>query len=424
MNQDRSTSQTVRGVRHLIWWAVGGLMLTASLFAGPHAWAQNVLCAGNSSIPITPLVIYIVQGVSATYDVSLCTTPTAPVTITPVLSPTGQIDVTPTLLTFTTSVTQTVSVSLTPGVDLTNVFTVTIQHNAASADPNYNWNTLHNPVVLVIYDGPLAVNDAAGTQVGVPVTISVLLNDLDRSGTGLQVVSVTQPPQGSAQINIDNTITYTPTTVFTGTETLTYTVRDGRGNQDDAQVFVAVTPSNSNLGTPETAPVDPTLGGTVIFTGTNGIVEVELPAGFITNTLGPRDIFYLIYTRIYTPTANTESPPPGLTFANFEFDLSAYLNDVKLENLVFTQPITFTITYSPALLNDVSPASLELWYWDGAAWSTDGIVIVSQDLFANTITFTVAHLTQFAFFGTVPTALDPNEEPGFFARIYLPLLLR
>ena len=89
-------------------------------------------------------------------------------------------------------------------------------------------------------DPPLAVDDSATTQQNTPVTLRVLDNDSDPNGDPLTVTDVTSPANGTATINPDNTITYTPNTGFVGTDSFTYTISDGRGGTDTARVTVTV----------------------------------------------------------------------------------------------------------------------------------------------------------------------------------------
>ncbi|MGH7192964.1 MAG: Ig-like domain-containing protein, partial [Candidatus Saccharimonadales bacterium] len=98
-------------------------------------------------------------------------------------------------------------------------------------------------VVLVSSSGnqpPVAANDSASTTANAPVTVSVLDNDIDPDGDKLSVASVTQPANGTAVINVDNTITYTPAAGFTGSDTFSYTASDGRGGTAPASVTVTV----------------------------------------------------------------------------------------------------------------------------------------------------------------------------------------
>ena len=87
---------------------------------------------------------------------------------------------------------------------------------------------------------PVAVNDAATTISGTPVTISVLANDSDPDGDPLALQSVTTPQTGVAQISGSQVI-YTPAAGFVGTDTFDYTINDGRGGTATATVTVTIT---------------------------------------------------------------------------------------------------------------------------------------------------------------------------------------
>lgn len=89
--------------------------------------------------------------------------------------------------------------------------------------------------------GVEAVDDAAETAVGEPVTIEVLDND-EPDAEALTIVRATAPVEGGeVTISRDSrTITYTPPTGFSGTDTFRYTVRDGEGNTSTATVTVQV----------------------------------------------------------------------------------------------------------------------------------------------------------------------------------------
>jgi hypothetical protein len=89
-------------------------------------------------------------------------------------------------------------------------------------------------------NNPVAVDDSASSRVGFPVRIDVLANDSDRDGDPLTVSAVSDPPNGSAVINADNTVTYDPDGCFTGTDTFTYTISDGQGGTDTGLVSVTL----------------------------------------------------------------------------------------------------------------------------------------------------------------------------------------
>jgi hypothetical protein len=70
--------------------------------------------------------------------------------------------------------------------------------------------------------------------------IGVLSNDSDPDGDAPTLTAVTRPGHGTAVINPDKTITYTPKTSFLGTDTFKYTISDGKGGTATASVTVTV----------------------------------------------------------------------------------------------------------------------------------------------------------------------------------------
>ena len=87
---------------------------------------------------------------------------------------------------------------------------------------------------------PLAGADAAVTDGETAVTILVLANDSDPDGHPLTVAGVTQPANGTAILNADQSIVYLPAADFTGEDGFAYTVRDGRGGSAQGTVTVTV----------------------------------------------------------------------------------------------------------------------------------------------------------------------------------------
>jgi len=79
---------------------------------------------------------------------------------------------------------------------------------------------------------PVANNDATQTTAGTPVTVAVLANDTDPdSATSLNgqlnnPTLLSQPSQGTAVVNPNGTVTYTPPASFTGVVTIPYQVCD------------------------------------------------------------------------------------------------------------------------------------------------------------------------------------------------------
>jgi hypothetical protein len=100
--------------------------------------------------------------------------------------------------------------------------------------------------VASVNDVPIGVNDTASTERGTAVTIAVLVNDTDADGDSLAVTAVGPASTGTVQVNVDNTVTYTPPKRFTGAATFPYTVADGNGGTSAAVVTVTVLAPNAS----------------------------------------------------------------------------------------------------------------------------------------------------------------------------------
>ncbi len=95
-----------------------------------------------------------------------------------------------------------------------------------------------------VNDAPQAVDDSASTQEDTPVTIAVLENDTDIDGDSLIVTDVSVPEHGSASIDQNTRIIYTPAANWSGNDSFTYTISDGNGGTSQATVRVSVSPVN------------------------------------------------------------------------------------------------------------------------------------------------------------------------------------
>ncbi len=87
---------------------------------------------------------------------------------------------------------------------------------------------------------PTAVDDSATTTEETPVVIMTIANDTDPDGDALTITNITQPANGTATQD-GQKITYTPNAGFTGVDTLTYTISDGRGGTATATETITVT---------------------------------------------------------------------------------------------------------------------------------------------------------------------------------------
>lgn len=85
-----------------------------------------------------------------------------------------------------------------------------------------------------------ARDDAARTTVNTAVTIVVTGNDFLSAGAGSAITALTGPDHGSAILNADGAITYTPSADFSGVDSFTYTVTNRFGDIDTAMVTIRV----------------------------------------------------------------------------------------------------------------------------------------------------------------------------------------
>ena len=114
-------------------------------------------------------------------------------------------------------------------------FTYTAQSISGSND-----SATVTVTVTPVDDAPVAVDDTAVTiDKMTPVTINVLANDTDIDGDTLSISSVGSVSKGSVSIKSGG-IQYTPNGIDSGTFSFSYTISDGHGKTDTANVQVIV----------------------------------------------------------------------------------------------------------------------------------------------------------------------------------------
>ncbi|WP_372877625.1 retention module-containing protein, partial [Pseudomonas sp.] len=97
--------------------------------------------------------------------------------------------------------------------------------------------------VAAINDAPVAVDDSLSATEDTPVTFTAAQltgNDSDPEGSPLTINSVTSGTGGTAVLNADGTVTFTPNENFNGTADFTYTVTDGELTSNVATATVTV----------------------------------------------------------------------------------------------------------------------------------------------------------------------------------------
>ena len=93
---------------------------------------------------------------------------------------------------------------------------------------------------VAVNSAPQPVADSATTTNGTPVTVPVRANDTDPDDptTSLTVSIVTPPAHGTAVVEADNTVRYTPALGWKGADTLTYQLTDPQGGTGTAVATV------------------------------------------------------------------------------------------------------------------------------------------------------------------------------------------
>lgn len=116
----------------------------------------------------------------------------------------------------------------------------------------------------------IAIADSISTAIDSPVVIQVMNNDTGVTlSTGLRLSLSVMPGSGNAVINLDNSITYTPSPGYQGTDSFEYSLTDNNGNISLATVTVQVICQNcSNQVTISwQSPQDPNIAGYYVYHG-------------------------------------------------------------------------------------------------------------------------------------------------------------
>jgi hypothetical protein len=109
---------------------------------------------------------------------------------------------------------------------------------------------------------PTVVADSATAAPGAAVSINVLANDSDTSGDVLTITSVSKPQHGVATTD-SHTVSYTPSNTFSGVDTFSYVVSDGKGGSAVGSVTVTVGAGNT--------PTSTSVASTPVPTPTSGV---------------------------------------------------------------------------------------------------------------------------------------------------------
>jgi YD repeat-containing protein len=173
--------------------------------------------------------------------------------------------------------------------------TATIHASAGDTVITYTYDSAGNRTQQVTTvnstnHAPVANTDTVATAINAAVTFDPLANDTDADYDALTITAKTNGSHGTVAINSGATLTYTPTTGYTGSDSFTYTVSDGSAtatgtvNMTVSTGPVAVadtihtTPSTAYTFDPRSNDTDAagyTLTVTGKTNGTNGFVAIN-----------------------------------------------------------------------------------------------------------------------------------------------------
>jgi CSLREA domain-containing protein len=285
------------------------------------------------------------------------------------------------------------TVTITPAANLsgTSTITLTVSDGVLSATDDFLLT------VNAVNDPPDAVNDAFSVAEDSSANVlAVLANDsfLPDTGETLSVTSITQPGSGSATL-VGGVVSYTPAPNFEGSTTMTYTIGDGNGGSDTAQITLTVTPVND----PPTATND-----ALSVVENSGATVVNVLAN---DSFAPDLVDTLTITSVTQPAAGTGSVSlaagvvsftPGNNYygsTSFTYTItdSGNLTATATVNVTITpipRPTVTTVSTSPnpSLFGQSYTATVQV---AGGTGSPTGTVLVSEG--SNSCSITLAAAT-------------------------------
>ena len=221
---------------------------------------------------------------------------------------------------------------------------------------------------------PAANADFATTLENQAVAVPVLANDATIPGEAVTVTAVTQPTHGTAVINPDGTITYTPTAGYFGPDTFTYTITDPNGLTSTAAVTANVQPLapvavpdtyNGQQGAPLTVAGPGVLGNDTDPDGLplTAVIATGPTRGSV--TLNPDGSFtYTPTTGDYGPDTFTYQASNGTTLSTpvtVTVNVQPILPTTNPDTLTATAGQTLTLPVASGVLgNDIDPNGLPL----------------------------------------------------------------
>ncbi|MGB1252366.1 MAG: cadherin-like domain-containing protein [Candidatus Promineifilaceae bacterium] len=143
----------------------------------------------------------------------------------------------------TATIASTSSIFYTPTLNFNGVE----QLNYTLSDGNLTATALVTITVIPVDDPVIAVSDSITiTEDGGAVVLDLFANDIDPDNDPLIISEISYAQNGDTGVFSQTLASYNPFPDFYGTDTFTYTVDDGQGNQSSATVTVTVLNTNDD----------------------------------------------------------------------------------------------------------------------------------------------------------------------------------
>lgn len=256
---------------------------------------------------------------------------------------------------------------------------------------------------------PTAMDDSASTDEDTAVVIDVLSNDSDSDGDALTVESVTDPANGTANINADGTVTYTPSGDYNGSDSFVYTVSDGKGGSDTATVSITVSAINdapSITSTPVTSAtaeslysydvdaVDPDVGDVLTYSLTSAPsgMTIDSATGLIQwtpMTAGDYNVVVEVSDDAVTPASDSQAFTIAVGAVNHAPSITSEPITEATEDALYSYDVdatdsdgdtlTYSLSAAPAGMNINSADGTISWTPTNSQVGDNAVTVVVED---------------------------------------------
>jgi YD repeat-containing protein len=173
---------------------------------------------------------------------------------------------------------------------------------------------------LGVNSAPSAGNDSISTALGVSKTFDPRPNDSDLDGDPLTIISNTNGAHGNVTINNGTTLTFTPASGYSGSDSFTYTISDGQGGTSVGTVSVTVATNQAPDAVNDSADAT-----------TNTFGKVALTIFALNNDTDPEGQSLTI-TSVSTPTSSAS--------ASVQSGTRIYVSNIGVGGTTFTYTIS------------------------------------------------------------------------------------